>query len=132
MTGDRGGWEISHKIVDVIALVGFAIPLIDDLLQAHGIINVDPDRQTLIIGGVVAAILAAFFFYLAVRKFYFSPPGARRFHHPRWDVLAFAAFAILAAFCFMTSPAKLATPSSQHHGTASAVATREVRVGRSG
>jgi hypothetical protein len=35
-------------------------------------------------------------------------------------VLAFAAFAILAALCLTTSPANPAASLSQHHGTATA------------
>lgn len=121
MPGDRGGWDAVSRVSDVIALVGFAIPLVDDILQAHGIVAVSPDRETLIIGGVVAAILATFFLGIAVVKSYFVNYGTRRFHHPRWDALAFAAFAVLAVFCFITSPANPAASPSQHHGTATAV-----------
>lgn len=120
MPEERDRWEILGRVADVIALVGFAIPLIDDILQAHGIVHVSPDRETLIIGGVVAAILAVFFLGVAVAKSYL-PYGARRFHHPGWDLLAFVAFGVLAAFCFTSPPASPAAPPTQPHSTATAV-----------
>jgi hypothetical protein len=121
MAGDQGRWDVVSRVSDVIALVGFAVPLIVSILQAHGVIAVSQDRETLIIGGVVAAILATFFLCVAVAKYYFVRYGTQRFHHPRWDVLAFVVFALLATFCFITSPASPAASPSQHRGTVTAV-----------
>jgi hypothetical protein len=121
MAEDQDHWDIVSRVSDVIALVGFAVPLIVSILQAHGVIAVSQDRETLIVGGVVAAILAMFFICVAVAKYYFVSYGFQRFHHPRWDVLAFVVFALLAAFCFVTSPANPAASPSQHRGSVTAV-----------
>jgi hypothetical protein len=75
MAEDQGRWDVVSRVSDVIALVGFAVPLIVNILQAHEIIAVSPDRETLIIGGVVAAILATFFLCVAVAKYYFTHQG---------------------------------------------------------
>jgi hypothetical protein len=109
MTINQKGWEIIGRATDAIALLGFAIPLVDEVLQAHGIIDVNSDRQTLIIGGAFAAILATYFLGVAVAKWFFTPAGTARFHHPVWDALVGLACIALAAFCF-TSPTKLTTP----------------------
>jgi hypothetical protein len=121
MPEDQGRWDAISRVSDVIALVGFAVPLIVNILQAHGIIAVSADRETLIIGGVVASILALFFLGVAVAKYYFVHYGIHRFHHPRWDVLAFVVFALLAAFCFITSPTNSTSPSQQHGNATAAI-----------
>jgi hypothetical protein len=121
MPEDQGRWDVVSRVSDVIALVGFAVPLIVNILQAHGIIAVSADRETLIIGGVVAAILALFFLGVSVAKYYFVHFGTHRFHHPRWDVLACVVFALLATFCFITSPTNSTSPSQQPGAATAAI-----------